>query len=169
MVTLADCVITRAGRELWRTTQTYPLVLAARVVTAQAALPAGFHAATAYSDARVPKPRDIAPAQRELIVLYERALETLRQSFGSDVVPRFAAIHQVLHERYPDEWLLRWNLLESLIKLDKGAELAAVLEAELERMEIRFAGTEPIATGLAYLRGLGLNGSAGGAGRGGRT
>jgi hypothetical protein len=168
-LSLADCAIQHNGRVLLRAAAPYPLLLAERVVTAQAELPRGFHAATEFADTLVPKPRDFAPAERELIGLYEQALAVLRESFGSQVVPRFEVIHRVLSERYPEEWLLRWNLLESLIKLGEGGALASTLETELERLELYFAHREPIATGLAYLRGLGMTSAAPRGGQEGRT
>ena len=153
---VTDCVIQHKDRVLLRAAAPYPLLLAERVVTAQAQLPLGFYPPTDFAETRVPKPRDFSPDDRGLILLYEQALSALRESFGSQVVPRFEAIHCALNERYPDEWLLRWNLLESLIKLSEQGSLGASLEGELERLEIQFAHREPIATGLAYLRGLGL-------------
>jgi phenylalanine-4-hydroxylase len=155
IVLLRDCVIEQHGRVLLRAASPYPLLLAERVSTAQAELPVGFYAATAFADVQVPKPRSFATQQREIIALYEQALAALRVSFGSQVVPHFEAIHRSLGERFPEEWLLRWNLLESLIKLGERGALASTLEAELEQLELRFAHREPIATGLAYLRELG--------------
>lgn len=154
VLVLADCVIERAGERLWHSRDPHPLLLAERVVTAHAAPPQGYFSATEFPHTSVPKPRVFDPEQRAMIELYERALAALRQSFGSAVVPAFAAIHRELCERYPDEWLLRWNLLESLLKLRAGSELQAQLTHELEQLEIRYAHREPIATGLAYLRAL---------------
>jgi hypothetical protein len=72
-------------------------------------------------------------------------------------VPLFEKMHQTLEAHFPNEWLLRWNLLESLLKLGYQGKLVPQLEEELERLEIRFDHVEPIATGLSYLRGqLGL-------------
>jgi hypothetical protein len=39
---------------------------------------------------------------------------------------------------FPDEWLLRWNLLESLFKVKDTGALATMLRAELERLEVAF-------------------------------
>lgn len=155
VVLLANCTIERAGQVLLHTREPYPLALAARVITAHAAPPQGYYTATEFPQTRVPKPRVLSPEQRALLDIYEEALAALRESFGSAVVARFEAIHRTLTERYPDEWLLRWNLLESLLKLSAGAGLCAQLADELEQLEIRYAHREPIATGLAYLRGLG--------------
>jgi HAMP domain-containing protein len=45
---------------------------------------------------------------------------------------------------------------ESLVKLGEGDDaLAGKLEAELERLEIRYAHRQPIATGLRYVRAIG--------------
>jgi phenylalanine-4-hydroxylase len=170
-VLLADCVIRHKGSVLLRAAAPYPLLLAERVVSAQAQLPSGFYPATEFADTQVPKPRVFGPEDRELLGLYEQALAALRESFGSQLVPRFEAIQRALTERHPGEWLLRWNLLESLIKLGETGSLSSGLEAELKTLEVKFAHREPIATGLAYLRGLGRQSSAphGGHGQEGRT
>jgi phenylalanine-4-hydroxylase len=152
---LGDCAIEQGGRVLLKVSDPYPLVFAERVASAHAALPSGYYPATEFAGAHVPKPRDWSPEQRGILELYEQALAALRERFGSEVVPRFEAIHEELCDRYPEEWLLRWNLLESLIKLHEVGPLAVRLERELEQLEIRFAHREPIATGLAYLKGLG--------------
>jgi hypothetical protein len=105
----------------------------------------------------VPRSRHQKPSRRELEQLYSEALTTWRQAVGSDIVPLFEKMHQTLEAHFPNEWLLRWNLLESLLKLGYQGKLVPQLEEELERLEIRFDHVEPIATGLSYLRGqLGL-------------
>jgi len=156
LVLLSGCTITRGDQVLLTTSEVYPWLLAEQVVTAHARPPQGYYPATEFSDTRVPKPRAFTPEQRDLIGLYDRAIAGLRECFGADVVPRFEAIHAALCERHPDEWLLRWNLLESLVKLGQGESLGAALAHELELLELRFAHQEPIATGLAYLREVGL-------------
>jgi hypothetical protein len=161
LLILGACTIARAGQVLLRVPGIYPCLLSDRVTTAHAAPPEGYYQATEFADTRVPKPRTFDDQQRRLISLYGEALESLRSGFGASVVPRFEAIHRSLCDDYPDEWLLRWNLLESLVKLAQGAPLQLQLTAELEALELRYAHREPIATGLSYLRGLGLNSTTG--------
>jgi phenylalanine-4-hydroxylase len=151
---LADCTIECAGELLLRSSEPYPLVLAERVNTAHAGLPLGYFQATELPETKIPKPRVFPPTHAQLIQLYDEALTVLRQGMGSQIVHTFERIHAQLEARYPDDWLLRWNLLESLAKLGKGAELGADLTRELERLELRYAHREPIATGLSYVRSL---------------
>jgi phenylalanine-4-hydroxylase len=153
-VLLGDALIRQAGRVLLRAAEPYAWLLAGSVRAAHAELPGGYYQATEFPSTQVPAPRAFSTDERRLIGLYEQALSALRASFGAEVVPHFEAICGVLAQ-YPEEWLLRWNLLESLIKLGHTGRLARALEVELEQLEIRFAGREPIATGLAYLHGLG--------------
>jgi len=61
------------------------------------------------------------------------------------------AVHDELQRYYSDEWLLRWNLLESLYKLGQRIPLATTLKGELEELELKFANRQPIASGLRYL------------------
>ncbi|HET8939335.1 MAG TPA: aromatic amino acid hydroxylase [Polyangiales bacterium] len=151
---LADCTLSCIGEVLLRSPGPYPLVLAERVMTAHAALPLGYFPATELRETKIPRQREFPPAHAKLIELYEEALGSLREGFGGDVLQTFERIHEALEARYPDDWLLRWNLLESLAKLGKGAALGADLTRELERLELRYAHREPIATGLAYVRSL---------------
>jgi phenylalanine-4-hydroxylase len=155
-IVLADCEVTWRGQPLLRTTEPYPLALTGHVVTAHARPPQGYYPDTQLAATQVPKPRQLDAAQRELVTLYEQALSALSRAFGSDVVPELERVHRALCERHPEEWLLRWNLLESLVKLGAGGATTAQLARELSQLELRYAHREPIATGLRYLRSLGL-------------
>jgi hypothetical protein len=159
LVSLEHCTLRRGADVLYRASTgdaPYPLLLAERVVTAHAALPVGYHPATDPPETKVPKPRLFAPEHARLIQLYDEALSALREGFGANVVSTFERIHAALQANYPDDWLLRWNLLESLAKLGKGAAtgLTSDLTRELQQLELRYAHREPIATGLAYVRSL---------------
>jgi len=67
------------------------------------------------------------------------------------VVPVFELVHEELERRFPDEWLLRWNLLESLVKIGETGAFASRLRHELEALEDHHLGKEPILTGLRFL------------------
>jgi phenylalanine-4-hydroxylase len=142
------------GGTLFRSAAPYPWVLGHRVRTAGAAVPAGFFPETAVSATTVPKPRTFDEAQRQRIDLHERAIAAWRSLAGSDLVREFEAIAARLEREYPDEWLLRWNLLESLVKLGERGGLAERIERDLERLEVRFQHLEPIASGLGYIRSI---------------
>ena len=83
--------------------------------------------------------------------MYEQALAALRSSLGPDVVPVFERLHRELAAHFEHDWLLRWNLLESLQKLGQRGALADRLRSELEQLELYFERRQPIASGLAYL------------------
>ena len=155
-VLLERAQISRGAAVLERWDRPRPFALGAQVVTAVPGALEGYHAETAFSDVRVPKPSDPSAAQQQLRTLYQRALEAWRTRTGEQVVARFEQIADVLDTEFADDWLLRFNLLESLVKLGEGDDaLAERLERELEQLEIRFAHREPIATGLRYVRALG--------------
>jgi phenylalanine-4-hydroxylase len=140
------------ARGVYRSQAKYPLVLAASATTVCAGAPDAFHPDTAPSRVRVPKPRFWSRSDWKLLALYERAVRAWRATRGEGLVVEFERIANVLDDAYPDEWLLRWNLLESLVKADGEPALARRLVCDLERLEVRFGGLEPIATGLEYLR-----------------
>ena len=136
----------------------YLLFVAPELLTAHAgALDPAFHPATEPATGSVPKPRLLAKREQALLSLYERAIEAFRNRAGSSALPVFQAIHTELAARFPNEWLLRWNLLESLCKWgEHGASaergsLGTELERELLALELKFAHREPIASGLRYL------------------
>jgi len=130
------------------------LALATAVTAAEAGTPESCELATDPSGLRVPKPRTFDAAQREMLVLYDRALAAFQTLGGRELEAACASVVARLDAAYPDEWLLRFNVLESLVKAGEGSVLQGKLEADLERLELRFGGREPIATGLAYVRAL---------------
>jgi len=136
----------------------YFLFAAPALLSAHAgALDPTFHPATEVAAGSVPKARALATSERALLTLYERAIEAFRAQVGSGALPVFRTVHSELAARFPDEWLLRWNLLECLCKWGENPENSAFgreLERELLALELKFAHREPIATGLRYLASL---------------
>lgn len=128
------------------------LIAPGRFVTACAgAADSAYYPDTAPSGVRVPRSRRFSPAARALLALFERA-ERAHRSGAAVVRAEFPEVHQALVESHPTEWLLRWNLLESLNKLGIQGPLTETLERELEALERHFEHKQPIASGLAYLR-----------------
>jgi phenylalanine-4-hydroxylase len=138
----------------------YPLPLAGSVVGVRAGAPAAYFGHSEPSRIRVPPPRWWSLRERRLLALYEQALASFRQARGAQpgaragMVAVFEAIAAELDRAYPEDWLLRWNLLESLAKLSEGASLRQTLERRLEQLEVEYAHREPIATGLSTIRAL---------------
>ena len=137
----------------------YPLLLATRVVTAGAGAPDGYFADEPESRETVPHPRRFSAAHLEKIALFEQATAAFRALGGSVLSDEIERIAAAMDRWFPEEWLLRWTLLESLVRAGNAGALTSRLENELELLEIRFLGAEPIATGLSYVRSL-LTGGA---------
>jgi phenylalanine-4-hydroxylase len=129
----------------------FVLVPAGDFVTAQAgAVDPSFFPETSFPGTRVPKPHELPDRDLVLLELYQAALVAHEE--GPDAMSQaFPLIHARLGRDFPREWLLRWNLLESLEKRSLDAPRAASLKAELEVLEIALNYEEPIATGLRYL------------------
>ncbi|HET6338638.1 MAG TPA: aromatic amino acid hydroxylase [Polyangiales bacterium] len=176
-VLLADYELSAGDQRLAASRDAFPLLLSTYVRTAAADAPRGYYAETEFADRKVPKPRTYSAAQSELIALQEQARDLIHAQLGANALARIDSLYAVLEARYPDEWLLRWNLLAALVEQgSRQVSLAAsgtgargsrpaprqrpalieTLEAQLEAMELRFQHREPIATGLTHLRGLGL-------------
>jgi phenylalanine-4-hydroxylase len=129
----------------------YGLLATGDVVTAHAgAVDAKYHAETPLSSVRVPRPRALPPGERAALDLYERAERAYRAGAQAmaDVFPH---VHTALERDFPQEWLLRWNLLESLLRVAPASTLVPALWAELERVEVALDRRQPIASGLRYL------------------
>jgi phenylalanine-4-hydroxylase len=134
-----------------RTLERYILFAAGEFVTARAgALDAKVFGDRAFSDKRVPKARELPKAERALLRLYERA-QNAHGGGPARMAAAYPRIVAALDKRYPGEWLLRWNMLESLLKARHQGPLSRTLLADLERLEVRFDHREPIASGLRYL------------------
>jgi hypothetical protein len=98
----------------------------------------------------VPKPCELPERDLELLELYQAALAA-HQDGADAMLEAFPLIHGQLGRKFPREWLLRWNLLESLQKQGLDPPRAASLKAELSALEIALNYEQPIATGLRYL------------------
>lgn len=110
-----------------------------------------YYTGSLFPDRLVPEPRRFAPAERTLLGMYERAIELTRDGWDARTAQVLTQIHARLQQDFPDEWLLRWNLLEALTRFAPHHEAREDLARELTRLERRFAGAEPIALGLRHL------------------
>lgn len=106
---------------------------------------------TSFPEQRVPSPHQRAGDDAALLGLYRRALRLWEKPEATDLLPGFEAIGEALRDEFPDDWLLRWNLLECLAKAGKGEALAGQLRAELLEIEQRFPSEAPVSTGLRFL------------------
>jgi phenylalanine-4-hydroxylase len=127
------------------------VALAEQAIGAHAGAPSDFFPETELPEALVPKAHTVPPRDRELLGLYETALGALRSALGSEVVPVFERVHRELCRHFEHDWLLRWNLLESLQKLSLQGKVASELRRELEELEVYYQYRQPIASGLSYL------------------
>lgn len=127
------------------------VALAEAAEGAHAGAPSDFFPPRELPVTHVPKARSLPPREGAMLSLYETALGALRSSLGSDVLPVFERLHRELERDFPHDWLLRWNLLESLQKLGIEGTLASTLRTELTTLEAYYEYRQPIASGLRYL------------------
>lgn len=129
----------------------YVLLSTGDVVTAHAgAVDAKFHADTPFSPTKVPRPRHYPAEERAMLDLYARA-EQAHRGGAKEMGEVFPEVHAALTRDFPREWLLRWNLLESLLRAAPKSALVPALWAELNRLEVVLDRAQPIASGLRYL------------------
>jgi phenylalanine-4-hydroxylase len=110
---------------------------------------------SAFPGKTTPPPRSRPASDARLVALYRDALRLWEHPDSPDLLPGFTRIAGELRAHYPQDWLLRWNLLESLRKLDAGVVLATMLRDDLLAVEASTPGDAatkaPIARGLRYL------------------
>ena len=133
----------------------HSLVAAGDPVSARpGAIDPAFHPIASRPRVSVPRPRERPESERRLTSLYERA-ERAHCTGDDGMEGEFGRVLRELDRDYPDEWLLRWNILESLLKVRSDGTTARALRGALERLEVGFEHRQPIASGLRYLAGLG--------------
>lgn len=127
----------------------FSLLAAGKVVTAHA----GAQDPSYFPDApapriKVPRPRHFPESE----LGHRRLFEDIERARGSPGLETVAErIHARLRTDYPEDWLLRWNILESLLKTGHQGPIAESLVTELAALEERFEHRQPIASGLRYL------------------
>lgn len=149
---LHDCEITRGDERLVPRAASYLLLFVQRVETASPRLPDGFYEATVSPLASVPRRRPLTASELTLDQLHERVQAVLKAQPTSAALASLDEIHEQLSRAYPEDWLLRFNVLEALVRLgERACPLARQVERELAQLEVRFLHREPIATGLRSL------------------
>jgi phenylalanine-4-hydroxylase len=153
VITLSECFVRRGNDLLFHPDWgIYDLAVGEQVRSVYAG-PADldYFPGTEFSNKRCPVPRERRGDEARLLALYRRALHLWERPQTPELVAGFEAIAEALQSDFPDDWLLRWNLLECLCKLDKGPALANSLRRELLDVETRFPDDAPITTGLRFL------------------
>jgi phenylalanine-4-hydroxylase len=151
LLVFASGELSAAGALQVRLGEGQVVVLAEAPLGAHAGAPSDFFPETELPQTAVPKAHSVRPRENALVELYEMALGALRSSLGSEVVPVFERVHRELAQHFEHDWLLRWNLLESLQKLSLNVPLMDQLRRELEQLELFYERRQPIASGLGYL------------------
>ena len=104
-----------------------------------------------FPQTRIPPRRPVPASYRALRGLYQQALELWKDPESPALAAGFERIAEQLRSDFPEDWLLRWNLLECLRKLDHGVVLASQLRDELLEIEARHPRDAPITMGLRHL------------------
>lgn len=152
LVVLGQARVLRGAQRLWDDPAARVTLVAGGNVTAvrAGAADSAFWPAAEYPDLKTPARDSENSDQQARRLLYERAAQA-RNHQGQVVEHELVALHAALQRDWPDEWLLRWGLLESLTKLDLDPLRRDALVKELWRLEHQLAGRHPIAMGLRYL------------------
>jgi phenylalanine-4-hydroxylase len=154
LVSLAECRVSRGDTILFRPEWGRYDLAVGETVTAGWAGPADpcYWPETAFSDRCIPIRKQRRPREALLIALYREALALWAEPEAPGVVPGFRRIAGELEKRFPEEWLLRWNLLECLCKLGRGDEpFVRELREQLLEIEARNPREVPISMGLRFL------------------
>jgi len=129
----------------------YDLLIGETVVTAHAgAADSAYWRESEFGSHKVPRRPNLSHKQQALLDDYTVTLRALAGNNKQHVLATIDRVYQHL-THLPDEWLLRWNLLESLIKMDCGVRLSHLLVRELKQIEERNYKDVPVTMGLQYL------------------
>lgn len=156
VLTLQQARIVRPEHAPWYPALLYPVVCG-RVLGARASNPDAASAAPpTQRPSLVPRHGRTLHSAQPLEALYQRVRHGVQQLSPGEMATGemeqcFTQVYSALQRDFPDEWLLRWNLLEHLLRVDALPGLRRTLQSELEALEIRLQYVQPIATGLAYL------------------
>src|SRR5690606_494273 len=110
-----------------------------------------YYEATEFSSITAPKPRVFPAEELEMLELYRRARAAHHSANIETMQLEFRNIHARLKADFRHDWLLRWNMLESLIKRGVRGRLVTALCRELTALERHYLAREPIASGLRHL------------------
>ena len=153
ILTFKDCTVTRGDLVLFQPDWGfYDLAISESVITAYAGVAdLSYWPATELKDKKVPSFSPMDPQNQRLHEMYRQALRTIKSADTEEILALFRSLHEELQSHYPEHWLLRWNLLETLVKMDRGVILTAQLKKELLEIESRHYEEAPISMGLKYL------------------
>ncbi len=153
VLSFADCRVTRGDELLFDPAWgRYDLAVGESVRRAYAGpSDAAYWPPTELSAVRVPRRRTRTGDDARRIELYREALGLWQRPSEPELVQGFEQIHAALLEKLPNDWLLRWNLLECLRKVGSETPLCNVLRRELLEIEAQAPRDLPITTGLRYL------------------
>jgi phenylalanine-4-hydroxylase len=130
----------------------YPLAISDRLTSAFAGAPTPeFWPETEFGTDEVPSARPRDDRAVELAGLYRDALALWEKPDDEDFLAGFERLADELARRFPKDWLLRWNLLECLRKVDHGVVLACELRDLLLQVERQDPDNAAIALGLRHL------------------
>ncbi len=154
LITFSECRVTRGDELLFeRKNGEFDMAIGEEVVSAYAG-PAdpSYWPSSKFTDKLVPFAKRLDEKGQHLLELYQQALDIWDKGLGNPdiVVTEFTRIDREL-SFYRDSWLLRWNLLEGLKKIDRGVLLASRIKDELLEIESRHYQDAPITMGLRYL------------------
>ncbi len=148
LMPLVDAEVRDARGRLLQHAAELPLLLGGLAITARAG---ASREEAAPAEPHGPKGESAQPAPPnqscELVRLYERVLRVHGESCNAYCT----ALAQRVTRRCPDGWLLSWSLLERLPRRKELAFAHALLREHLDRLEARFGGRLPIASGLRFL------------------
>jgi phenylalanine-4-hydroxylase len=153
LLSFEDATVTHGDDRLFEPSWgTYDMAVGEEVWSAFAgAADDGYYETTEYPAILAPVREPRVEDEALVIDFYREALRLWESPDAPELVARFHFLAESLRESFPDEWLLRWNLLECLCKVGRGEDLAHTLREELLAIEKKRPDDLPIGLGLRYL------------------
>jgi phenylalanine-4-hydroxylase len=131
LLTLVDCTVTFQGQLLFHPDWgEYDLAIGEKIVSvfAGAADPE-----TYFADEKEAEPEPLAPPSMSTLDHLYQAVRDIRE--GGESFERLPSIARSLDDLYPDDWLLRLEILELCVERKEFADLAEKLKRHLIRLK----------------------------------
>ncbi|SDO74638.1 phenylalanine-4-hydroxylase [Paenibacillus sp. yr247] len=152
LISFEDCTVTLDGNELFKKEWgTYDMAVGSRIVSAYpgAADPASYFSATIQQAESMKEPPSTLT---ELEILYQK-VATIREknTFPDECIQELCDINNELNRSYPNDWLLRLELLELAASKLELKQLELPIKEELNELSKAAAFTNLIKNGFSII------------------
>lgn len=153
LLSFRDCKVTLGDQLLFDPAWgTYDMAIGEMVPTAYSGVAdESYWPATEFSGMTSPKKKTYSTKDKSMLKLFQKTTAACQNDNLDKGLQQLNTIGQDLISHYPDQWLLSWNILEHLTRVDRGLTLAAQLKTFMLGIEAKRPKDIPVTMGLKSL------------------